>query len=470
MVATQQSLISDVIDGLVVENTFYYGHDATPYVRFKGQIKPIDSEEFTYYVYEYYRRENDVIPSSQIVDQIVSYCISYAANKGKKGTFSTRIKEQDGSIWINMSRDNKAIEVTKDGWKLREIPEDVFLITHAGQACYPEPVEDGDMTILRQHINYSNEDNWKMIVGFILACFREDQEYPILAVTGTEGSAKTTLTNILMSLLDPTHNTAASMPKTEEDIAVAARARHVVAFDNLSKMTLNTSDSLCKLATGLTINQRARYSDRRINQYTVTRPVILNGIPDLSERGDFVRRSMSIFLEPVKNKSDVRTVRKKFDKDKCRIFGGILDLLVQALKNESKLKITSKFQGYYGLAHWVESSGAFPKGDFMEAYNRISEESTVSVIDSDSLAGYLTEVMPKINYFEGTFDDFRTKCNLIKTPDKEVFPGNCKWFLNKLRRIQNPLERAHIKVNMRTGWRDSVSGRRKFCIRLEGNQ
>jgi putative DNA primase/helicase len=133
-----------------------------------------------------------------------------------------------------------------------------------------------------------------------------------------------------MTLLDPHGDTPASLPKKESDIGTTARHRHLLAFDNISGLKWDVSDSLCKLSTGLSVSQRSLYTNGELYQYTVTRPVILNGIPNLVNRDDLARRVISLHLDkipPEKNGKGISQVKRDFLKDNPAILGRSLGYL-----------------------------------------------------------------------------------------------------------------------------------------------
>ena len=67
------------------------------------------------------------------------------------------------------------------------------------------------------------------------------------------------------------------------------------------------SDALCRLATGGGLGTRQLYSDADESLFDVQRPVILNGITSLAERGDLQDRCIPITL-PVIDEDARRTV------------------------------------------------------------------------------------------------------------------------------------------------------------------
>ena len=73
-----------------------------------------------------------------------------------------------------------------------------------------------------------------------------------------------------------------ALPREDRDLFIAASDRHVLAFDNVSGLRPWTSDTLCRLATGGGFAVRQLYTDQDEVLFDAARPVILNGIEDIS--------------------------------------------------------------------------------------------------------------------------------------------------------------------------------------------
>ena len=97
---------------------------------------------------------------------------------------------------------------------------------------------------------------------------------------------RATAAKLLRSLVDPARPPTMGMPRNERDAVIAARNRHVLAYDNLSGLPTWFSDTLCRLSTGEGYATRALYTDDEEVVMEASRPVILTGIENPSVRGD----------------------------------------------------------------------------------------------------------------------------------------------------------------------------------------
>ncbi len=108
--------------------------------------------------------------------------------------------------------------------------------------------------------------------------------------------AKSTTAKALRSLIDPANPMARSAPHSEQDLVIAAKHNHVLAFDNLSTVKPVLADALCRIATGGGFGTRKLHSDSDEVLFTATRPILLNGIPDLANRPDLADRAIIVHL------------------------------------------------------------------------------------------------------------------------------------------------------------------------------
>jgi hypothetical protein len=100
----------------------------------------------------------------------------------------------------------------------------------------------------------------------------------LLAISGEQGSAKTVLSKLLKSLVDPNVAPVRAPAREERDLMIAANNGYLLAFDNLSGLPFWLSDALCRLATGGSFAVRQLYTDDEEVLFQAARPILLNSI------------------------------------------------------------------------------------------------------------------------------------------------------------------------------------------------
>jgi nucleoside-diphosphate-sugar epimerase len=67
----------------------------------------------------------------------------------------------------------------------------------------PPPQGGGSIEELASFLNVRNRDDLVLVVAWLLATLRAGGPYPVLAISGEQGSAKTVLSKLLKDLVDP---------------------------------------------------------------------------------------------------------------------------------------------------------------------------------------------------------------------------------------------------------------------------
>ncbi len=489
------NITTRTVEALDDHLSLFQSRDEMLYVRFtwnrKQRIAKLQGSSFRAYVQEFYYNMHGDIPSKANTEAIVDWFRGKCLVSPRLDP-SVRVKKHKDATWFNMSdKDWRYIKVSKEGWQIEhECPPQVPLVREQSVSRYPDPVPGGDLGLLKKHINYGDEDQWKLLVGFILSAMRDEKEYPILVISGQQGSGKTTLSDILMTLLDPHGDTPASLPKKESDIGTSARHRHLLAFDNISGLKWDVSDSLCKLSTGLSVSQRSLYTNGELYQYTVTRPVILNGIPNLVNRDDLARRVISIHLDKMpqeKRGKGISKVKSDFLKDNPLILGGILDALVACHRNIDRIDV-GETKGFNEVARWVEAAAehlGWEPGEFTRIYNENRLSSSSNLVESNFLARTIMKTLAYLKetgaptQFEGTYEQMlqwfcipsASQYNVDQWVKEKKLPTSYNW-RSELLRIREGLEPLGVKIygvnkNEFRQWRTNDAARlAKVAIQL----
>jgi hypothetical protein len=186
-----------------------------------------------------------------------------------------------------------------------------------------------------------------LVVAWALACLRNRGPYPVMVLSGEQGSAKSTFAAILRALLDPNTAPLRALPREDRDLFIAANNGHVLAFDNVSGLPAWISDTLCRLATGGGFAVRQLYTDQDEVLFDAARPVILNGIEDIVTRPDLADRAVFLTLEPIpeERRRPEAALRAAFEVERARIIGVLLDAVVEGLKCMPETHLPNRHRG-----------------------------------------------------------------------------------------------------------------------------
>ena len=335
--------LTRMIRSWIVE-LFHDGDTAYATVAIKGQSRhvAVHDRAFTEWVQLTLVQKGRRALSDAQMKQVQTTLAGLARYQGPEHAVFLRVAPDDQTFWIDLgTTPDQYVHVTAQGWQLHAAAP-VRFRRPTDMRALPVPVTNGRVTALRPFVNTTNHGFW-VIVAFMLAALRPRGPYPILELTGEMGSAKSTTARLVAALVDPTKSPLRGAIRDEQQLAVAAKHRHLVGLDNLSTISAHLSDSLCRMATGGSYSARKLYSDTDEVTVDLCRPCVINGITALAERSDLADRSWSVELQalsPQKRQSE-SAYWAALDQQLPTIFGALLDGLVAALANHQTVTLTN---------------------------------------------------------------------------------------------------------------------------------
>ncbi|QIZ07630.1 hypothetical protein HFZ78_13535 [Priestia megaterium] len=369
------------------------------------------------------------VAGNQTVVEAINILKAKALFEGEKKTVFTRIAEKDNTIYIDLCNESwEVVKVTSEGWEIVSNPPVKFKRSKiAGEI--PEPIRGGSIEELKKYINYKNETDWVLIVAWLLSTLRPNSPYPILTIQGEQGSAKSTTTRVLRTIVDPSTMPLRSLPKEERDLSIAANNSWILAFDNLSGLSNMISDALCKLSTGGGLATRMLFTDDEEAVFNIMRPAILNGIDDIAKRQDLLDRSLVLFLPsiPEEHRTDEKNFWELFKEAHPRILGGLLDVLCGAIKELPNTNLTAKPR-MADFAQWAtaaEKCLGWETGRFINVYNNNRNEAIDQGLESDPVAVAVQAFMKERTSWEGTVGE--TLDELSKHTEEAITKYSKAW-------------------------------------------
>ncbi|WBL34036.1 hypothetical protein O5O51_04865 [Sinirhodobacter sp. HNIBRBA609] len=445
-------------DSLFEDIEFWHTPDKRPFasIRREGHWESFALEGSPFkqlLAYAEYRATGKTPPSARIED-MVRQMVGQALFEGPERPAFLRIgKTAQGFALDFGTPDWSSVEVTPQGWQHRQAKEPRFRRSH-GLAALPIPVPgSGDVGLLRDFVNVGSDTDFQLVVGWLLGALRPDGPYPILVLSGEQGSAKSTTTKVLRSLVDPSTLETRSFPGDERDLVIAAQGAHVLAFDNLSRVKPAMADCLCRLSTGGGFATRKLHSDADEVLFQATRPIILNGIPDLAERADLADRAIILTLPtiPESTRSFESDFWERFEAARPRILAGLLDAASHALAHSASVRLAERprLADFARCVTAAEPALGWPEGAFLAAYQANRRESEAVAIDNNMVAALVLQFMQERREWRGTANELiqaiRSRFR-AETESAETFPRKPNHFGSELRRVTPLLRRQGVTV------------------------
>jgi hypothetical protein len=375
-------------------------------------------------------------------------------------TVHVRVGGADGRIYVDLcDKAWRAVEIDATGWRVIDTPPIRFRRA-AGMLPLPEPVAGGSIEELRPFLNVRSDKEFILAVAWLLAALRDCGPYPVNALSGEHGTAKSTFATILRNLTDPNTLPLRTPPREDRDLYIAATNGRVVVFDNLSSLADWISDSLCRLSTGGGFATRALYTDLDEVLLRVIRPVILTGIEEVVNRADLADRTIFLTLAPIpKEKRRPETeLWAAFARVWPRILGALLDAVAVGLKRlpEIRLETLPRMADFAIWATACETGlrrhdGSFwDAGTFMKAYAGNLDEAVEAVLEASPVATALRTFMAAQTTWTGTATDLLDLLGRVageKATKAKTWPVDATRLGGKLRRAATFLREVGIAIH-----------------------
>lgn len=440
------------------------------------QTHPINSRAFRGVILDawYSLCHGPTYMESRMLASLVEQLEIHAEDSGNILEWNLRIVEHEKALYVDLGTPKwDCIKVSGGDWEIVPASPVPFLRGSGIQPFY-FPQRGGSVDLLRKYINYGSEEQFKLIVAFMVCALDKKKEYPILSITGVSRSGKTTLTNIINSLIQGIGaENAQIMPNSIRDIGVTARNNWLVSFENISSLSFKVSDALCQLSTGFTLRERKLYYNGEEFGYTVYRPVILNGINNVISRNDLMRRAINIRL-PQMEDADVENkelIMDEFEQDAPLILGALLSAVAYARANRRRSS-RKPSGGLVSMCDFIESASpslGWKEGEFVDMYDTMLNEMRRVGMENDLLTRKLVDIVEQNGgCFVGCHEEFMEQIEVhwrSKYRGEDWFPKTPQRFANHLDRVSPDMERV-FGVRARRMKRDRYNGRMvtTWCI------
>ena len=447
---------ADILIELAQSAELFHAPDGTgfAYLDINGHREtwPIRAKGFRRWLARRFFEATQGAPSSEALQSALNVIEAKAHFDAPERTVHIRVGGLDGRLYLDLCDATwRAVEIDATGWRVIENPP-VRFRRAAGMQPLPMPVRGGLVETLRLFLNVKSDADFVLAVAWVLASLRNRGPYPVLALSGEQGSAKSTFSAILRALLDPNTAPLRALPREDRDLFIAASNGHLLAFDNVSALPAWISDTLCRLTTGGGFAVRQLYTDQDEVLFDAARPVILNGIEDIVTRPDLADRAVFLTLEPIpeERRRPEQELWAAFEAERPRILGVLLDAVVQGLKRLPETRL-EKLPRMADFALWATAceTALWPAGTFWSAFCGNRDEVVEGVIDADPVAAAVRVVMTTRTVWTGNASDLLGALGEVvgeRAVKSKTWPDNPRALSGRLRRVATFLRKIGIEV------------------------
>src|SRR6476620_4725938 len=242
----------------------------------------------------------------------------------------------------------------------------------AGTQPLPLPLRGGSIDSLAPFLNLASENDFVLVVAWLLGALRAGGPYPVLAIAGEQGSAKTVLSKLLRALIDPSVAPVRTLPRDERELFIAASNGHVLAFDNLSGLPAWLSDTLCRLTSGGAFSTRRLFTDQDEIPFAAARPILLNGIEEVITRSDLADRAILLMLAPIaeRQRRPETALWRESELSRPHILGALPDAAAHGVRMLPHVRL-KRLPRMADFALWVAAceTGCRHEGAFEATYS-----------------------------------------------------------------------------------------------------
>jgi hypothetical protein len=410
---------------------------------------PIRGKRFRTWLRRCHYEQTGNALSGPIMNSALDLLEAQAQFDGPERSVHVRIAEHAGHIYLDLADECwRAVEIGPGGWQVVGSPP-VRFRRAAGMLPLPVPQRGGSIEELASFLNLSSRNEFVLIVAWLLATLRAGGPYPILAISGEQGSAKTVLSKLLKDLVDPNMAPVRALVREERDLVIAANNSYVLAFDNLSSLPHALSDAFCRLATGASFGLRQLYTDADEVLFQAARPILFNGIEDVITRPDLADRAILLTLSPIAHhRRSERQIWRDFELARPRLLGSLLDAAALGLRNLHNLKC-EQLPRMTDFALWTAAceTAFWPAGTFAPAYEANRRGAIEDLIDADPIAARVREIMTNRVTWTGTASELlRMGSGSVLLSGNASWPKSPRELAGGLRRAQTSLRALGIEV------------------------
>lgn len=473
--ATQiTKLVTSNPDIVLFLDEYKVAHVRMP-VRDHFEIWPCGSSDFRYWLSNEYFTQAGKAVGTNTLSAALNTIEGKARASELRYTLHNRIAEADGAIWYDLADEKwRAVRIDSKGWSIIANPPILFRRRsyHEEQV---EPVSGGDIREFLRFVNVKEEDQQLLLLVYMIASFMPGFPHPLLYVHGPQGSAKSSLLETILALVDPSALGSLSLSRNLDDLKQTLHHHSAFAsFDNVSRIDWETADLLCRAVTRAGFEKRRLYTDNETVIYRVQANIAINGVSLGSSRPDLLERSILMELSRIeeKDRKQYAELQSAFIEARPVILGAIFDAVVKALSILPSVKL----EGMFRMADFTVRGAAIAEAigygsdAFLGVYRKNVEAQNDEVLEGNVIGALILMLMESEERWEGTPTKLLSDLKHLASQrlmDEKQLPKNANALTRQMKYLQPALEAANIEWFRDLGHERTIVIRKRVVTPIE---
>ena len=439
-----------------------------PHVRVKVnehlETLPLSGQRLRNLLFKIYHDETKKISCEKIeniinilkADSVISEKVKYLDLRVGKTDDSTFYYDLTNSKW-------SVIRIIPSGWSV--VDKDIPILFKRFSNQQPQVIPSSEYSSdifdrFMELINIQEEDTKLLLKCYIISLFIPDIAKPILILHGEQGSAKSTLQELIKMLVDPSIVKTHTFSRGSNELIQILSHNYIVYFDNVSIIRDWISDVLCRAVTGSGFSKRQLYTDDDDIIYHFRRCIGFNGVNLEATKADLLDRAIIILLEriPKEKRKRIEEVWKEFNEIKSQLLGYIFDVIVKVLEFKKQNGSIIPTNGFNRMADFEEYAEIISRcmgnreNEFLRVYQKNINIQIDEAIEASSLSMAVIRLIDDINKKEHT--EWSGSATQLSLELNEIAETELKINIHKIKswpKSPNSLSRRlnEVKTNLR---------------------
>ena len=295
------------------------------------------------------------------------------------------------------------IKITSDAVTISEHGDDNLLFYRSANQCEQvKPNLDFNGNPLEE-LSKLTRIYGELFKVHLISHFIENIPTPIMVFVGMQGSVKSTVSALTKLIVDPSgtklEDQLSHFPKSSDDLNIHLANNYLTAFDNVSYISKEVSDTLCKAITGASYPKRKLYKDTDESILKYQRKIVLNGITVNIDRTDLAERTIQYFTDkvPYNERLTSKEVRERFMKLLPDLLGQIFQTLQRAIPLYDVVK--EELKGKPRMADFTIWGEAISRAlgnnpnEFIRLYGESITQSSDLINENSPIISFIEEIL-----------------------------------------------------------------------------